>query len=43
MSGLHSGQQLSEGSLWGEYLSDVKISGDSFVFAQPFDVWDAHG
>jgi len=28
----------------GEHCSDVEISGDSFdVFAQPFDVWDAHG
>ena len=40
----HSGQRLSEGSLWGEHCSDIEISGDSFdVFTQPFDVWDAHG
>jgi len=40
----YSGQRLSECSLWGEHCSDVEISGDSFdVFAQPFDVWDAHG
>ena len=40
----HLGQRLSESSLWGEHCSDVEISGVLFdVFAQPFNVSDAHG